>query len=238
MVSLVAVGCSDAARSNWAEGESGRVVRIQDGDTLALETGQSVRLVSIEAPAPGYRGREDAPFSEEAKRIMEALALGRQARLYYPGLTRDRYDRALAQVFVTTETGKEIWLNEALVLEGAAWVRLYADTARGSDELWTAESKARSEPAGLWAGSSPETDLAAAGQSDGLFVILTVELDGAEPVGNECEHSVRSSDIVVRYRISGLACSDRTDAPVEIRGWARGGSVDIGTALNIRPISQ
>ena len=231
-------GCSDPPRSDWAEGESGRVVRIQDGDTLALETGQSVRLVSIEAPAPGYRGREDAPFSEEATRIMEALALGRQAKLYYPGLTRDRYDRALAQVDVTTETGADLWLNEALVRQGGAWVRLYADTAGGSEALWDAEREARNSASGLWSGASPETDLLSAESADGVFVILTLELQHAEPAENRCEHSVRSSDFLVRYQISGISCSSFVEEPVEVRGWARGGSVDIGTALNIRPATE
>jgi len=32
-------------------GEHGRVVRVIDGDALVLDTGQSVRLVGIEAPA-------------------------------------------------------------------------------------------------------------------------------------------------------------------------------------------
>jgi endonuclease YncB( thermonuclease family) len=39
--------------------EHGRVVRVIDGDALVLDTGQSVRLVGIEAPAgplPGPRG--------------------------------------------------------------------------------------------------------------------------------------------------------------------------------------
>ncbi|MBI1253587.1 MAG: hypothetical protein GC196_04490 [Hyphomonas sp.] len=43
-----------------AVGERGRVVRVVDGDALALDTGQSVRLVGVEAPphrtATGRRG--------------------------------------------------------------------------------------------------------------------------------------------------------------------------------------
>ena len=40
-------------------GEQGRVVRILDGDTLALNTGLVVKLASLEAPSFGRGDRED-----------------------------------------------------------------------------------------------------------------------------------------------------------------------------------
>ena len=42
-------------------GEHGRVVRVIDGDALVLDTGQSVRLVGIEAPARPWQEREGEP---------------------------------------------------------------------------------------------------------------------------------------------------------------------------------
>ena len=55
-------------------GEHGRVVRIIDGDALVLDTGQSVRLASIEAPARPYKERAGEPFQEEARRMLEDMA--------------------------------------------------------------------------------------------------------------------------------------------------------------------
>ena len=63
-----------------------------------LDTGQSVRLASIEAPARPYKERAGEPFQEEARRMLEDMALGREVQLFYGGLTRDRHDRALAQI--------------------------------------------------------------------------------------------------------------------------------------------
>ena len=77
-------------------GEQGRVVKIIDGDALILESGQSVRLVSILAPVLSPRDRPPERYAGESARTLEDLALGRRVQLYYPGLTRDRYDRALA----------------------------------------------------------------------------------------------------------------------------------------------
>jgi len=66
-------------------GERGRVVRVLDGDALVLDTGQSVRLVGIEAPAAPYRDREGEAGYETAKRLLEDMVLGREVELRYAG---------------------------------------------------------------------------------------------------------------------------------------------------------
>ena len=115
-------------------GETGRVVRIADGDTLYLHTGQSVRLVSIESPSLGYRDREPALFAELSKRMLEDLAQGREIQLYYPGLTRDRYQRALAHAVTIDGKGAPVWLNRAMLEAGGglgAVIRRYRCRGRG-----------------------------------------------------------------------------------------------------------
>ena len=114
---------------NMQPGETGRVTRIVDGDALVLDTGQNVRLVSIEAPAMYPEGGVPAPHAGESARRLEDMALGRRVQLYYPGLTRDRYDRALAHVVTIDGAGPKLWLNKEMIDAGAAWVRLYPSTA-------------------------------------------------------------------------------------------------------------
>ena len=131
-------------------GERGRVVRIIDGDALVLNTGQSVRLVGIEAPALRRRGGDPDPYAAEAARILENIAMGREVQLSYPGLTRDRYDRALAHVMTDDAAGPEFWVNMELIRRGAARVRLYPDTAARGADLLEAEQVARYQKTGLW----------------------------------------------------------------------------------------
>ena len=131
-------------------GERGRVVRVLDGDALVLDTGQSVRLVGIEAPARPYKDRAGEPFQEESRRMLEDMALGREVQLYYAGLTRDRYDRALAQVRTTDALGPDYWLNAELLRRGGARVRVYPDTAGGSETFPALEAGAREAGLGLW----------------------------------------------------------------------------------------
>jgi endonuclease YncB( thermonuclease family) len=47
----LAAACSQ--QGDLSAGEQGRVARVLDGDSLALDTGLRVRLVEVEAPAPG-----------------------------------------------------------------------------------------------------------------------------------------------------------------------------------------
>ena len=121
---ILSSACSQASPfPDMQPGETGRVVNVIDGDMLVLDTGQGVRLVSIESPALYPRDRDADPFAAEGARILEDLTLGRRVQLYYPGITRDRYDRALAHVVTIDGAGPETWLNAAMLERGAAWVR-------------------------------------------------------------------------------------------------------------------
>jgi endonuclease YncB( thermonuclease family) len=145
---LLALGCS--AEADLVGGEQGRIARISDGDVLGLDTGLRVRLAEIEAPAPGYDGREDEPFAREARAMLEAAALGREARLWYGGLSRDGYGRALAHVIARDETGADVWLNGLMIRQGAARVRTWPDNARRAARLLAFEEEARAAKRGLW----------------------------------------------------------------------------------------
>lgn len=123
----LAAGC--AGESDLAEGEAGRIARVLDADSLALDTGLRVRLAEVEVPAAGYGDRAGEPGWEAAQGVLERAALGRQARLWYGGLSRDRYERAIANVIARDEVGADVWLNGLAVRQGAARVRTYPDNA-------------------------------------------------------------------------------------------------------------
>ncbi len=125
-------------------------MRVLDGDALVLDTGQSVRLVGIEAPTAPYRDREGDAGYETAKRLLEDMVLGREVELRYGGLTRDRYDRALAYVVTTDALGPRLWLNAEMVRIGGARVRVDPDTAAAHGPLLELKMKARKETRGLW----------------------------------------------------------------------------------------
>src|SRR6185436_9883371 len=143
------LGCS--GQGDPVGGEQGRVARILDGDWLGLDTGLRVRLVEVEAPAPGYNDRADEPFAEDARGMLNSASLGRAARLWYGGLSRDSYQRALAHVIASDETGADVWLNGMMARQGGARVRTFPDNSRRARRLLALEDEARKARRGLWA---------------------------------------------------------------------------------------
>ncbi|MEQ1784498.1 MAG: thermonuclease family protein [Hyphomonadaceae bacterium] len=142
----LSAACSQ--EGDLAEGDGGRVARVLDGDSLALDTGLRAE---VESPAAGYGDRADDPGAAAARSIVERAAVGRQARLWYGGLSRDRYQRAIAHVIARDEAGADIWLNGLAVRQGAARVRTFPDNAKRARRLRALESEARAGKRGLWA---------------------------------------------------------------------------------------
>ncbi|WDR01422.1 thermonuclease family protein [Devosia algicola] len=145
--SVVDAGACDDLRP----GPVGKVVQVTDGDTIVLDSGIVVRMIGTQAPKLplGRAGFETWPKAQDAKEALEKLALDHQVRLKYGGEQVDRYDRALAQVFVVTEGG-EIWAQEAMVEQGMARVYSFADNRKCLDQLYAAEGRARTARLGIW----------------------------------------------------------------------------------------
>lgn len=224
------------------EGETGRVVRVIDGDALVLDTGLSVRLAGVEAPAPERRDRPGEPFSVEASRMLEDLALGRRVTLFYPGLTRDRYDRALAYAVTADNLGPQIWLNEEMVRRGGARVRVYPDTAAQAERLLDAEQLARIETVGLWGDAQYRIlPASAVARDDRGFRIVragglrrTIADDGAR---YSCALVTDDSAFFIDV---GPAAAEICAAPPQqalVRGYVRGGRMELTHGLNMEPLS-
>ena len=216
-------------------GEARRVVRVIDGDALALNTGQSVRLIGIEAPALRPRGREPDTYAVEAQRALEDMALGREVRLYYSGMTRDRYDRALAHVVTTDGAGPELWLNMELVRSGAAWVRFYPDTASNEAAFLDAEAQGRAEKKGLWGKAAYRIRDAARLPADTRgFVLITAVLGAVSaPTGKyadnqTCQRALDGAELVLEIRKDASEICDLPDGTkLRLRGWVSSSRMDL-----------
>lgn len=77
------------------------VQRVVDGDTLRLSDGRSVRMIGLNTPELGKKGRSDEPFAVAARKRLEALIAASDGRV---GLLsgkegKDHYGRTLAHVY-------------------------------------------------------------------------------------------------------------------------------------------
>jgi endonuclease YncB( thermonuclease family) len=237
-LSLAACSAAKDPLDELAVGERGRVVRVLDGDALVLDTGQSVRLVGIEAPAAPYRDRAGEAGFEEAKRLLEDMVLGREVELRYGGLTRDRYDRALAHVVTTDALGPRLWLNAEMVRKGGARVRVYPDTATANAPLLALEASAREDGRGLWDdGVWPIHDAARLPADAERFQI--VEGVAGAMVGSEarfgvCDVALQGSPLVLEFgKSSAELCQLPEGTRLRARGFLRDGRLEVSHPLNL-----
>lgn len=124
------------------------VIRVIDGDTFVLGSGEKVRLIGVDAP------EKNECFAEEASARLSQLILQQTVRLESDVSNRDRYDRLLRYVYVATDQSSEdtlVSVNTQLVLDGVAVAKAYPPDTQIQDELESAEVSAREEKKGLWA---------------------------------------------------------------------------------------
>jgi len=131
----------------------GIVAEVTDGDTVVLDSGLVVRLIGTQAPKLplGREGFPTWPLAPEAKSALEALVLNRTVQLGYGGEEIDRYERALAHLFLTDVADDPVWAQLHMVRAGLARVYSFPDNRQCLDQLFAGEAQARVERLGIWA---------------------------------------------------------------------------------------
>ena len=235
--------CGSGPLEGLEAGERGRVVRIIDGDSVVLHTGLRVRLVGIEAPRPGYEERPAAPHAEKSRRLLEDMALGREVRVHYAGMTRDRYDRALGHLVTIDRLGPQIWLNRAMLVRGGARMRIYPDTARASGILAAAEAEARRAERGLWARAAdrPRAADTIDAQTRG-FLLVTGVLGARRPAEDDetaCARQLMASAVIVEVAwTAAAACDLEMGQRVLVRGYVRALRLDLVHMANLEVMAR
>jgi endonuclease YncB( thermonuclease family) len=124
------------------------VQHVIDGDTFVLDDERHVRMLGIDAPEAGFRGKLPEPFAVEATNWLRTQIEGREVELRIDYPKTDRYGRTLAWVFEPDGT----LVNQQMLLAGR--VKLLAAFGLPVDlepALRQAESEARIRKIGLWA---------------------------------------------------------------------------------------
>lgn len=138
------VGRPDEKVKDSENGFEGRVVSVQDGDTLeVLRQGRAVRIRLHGVDCPEKR----QAFGAAAKKMTSSLAFAQTVRVI--PRDQDRYGRLVAEVMLPD--GRS--LNKELVRAGLAWwYKRYAPDDKGLAAL---EHQAQAEKAGLWGEVEP-----------------------------------------------------------------------------------
>lgn len=151
---LVAIGlaglgvaaCSDGSECGPAEGV---VERIIDGDTIALQSGVTIRYLMVNTPET-TGGKNDC-FGAQAVAFNRDLVEGKTVELRYDVECEDRFGRTLAYVSVA---GQEV--NKLLLERGYACLLHIAPNGDDRlDEFKAIEAEAKAANRGLWGTCDP-----------------------------------------------------------------------------------
>ena len=214
----------------------GVVTQVTDGDTVVLDSGLVVRMIGTQAPKLplGREGFATWPLAPEAKAALEAIALGRSVTLGYGGEEVDRYERALAQVFVESGAAEPVWAQAQMVRNGLARVYSFPDNRQCLAQLYAAEAQARVERLGIWA--NPYYSVRAADRPDELLQragqyelvegrVLLADRSGSRVYLNFGRHWKEDFTVVIEaaalklFSGAGLDPLTLDGALVRVRGW-------------------
>jgi len=129
-------------------GDSYRVSRVLDGDTIEVRKGSitlKIRLVGIDAPETSRKKHMPGqPYSQQSTQLLNKLVLSKTVDVKTYAM--DRYGRALSEVFVDGNN-----VNLEMVKAGLAEV-YRGSPAKGQDvgPYWNAEEDARKSGKGMW----------------------------------------------------------------------------------------
>lgn len=137
---LLITACDDLPSGGNISGDTARVVRVIDGDTIDVTIGGTeyrVRYVGANTP------ERDEPCYRDAVDANKALVEGKTVTLVRDTSDTDRYDRLLRYVYVG-----DLLVNAELIRTGYAEAVLYAPDRQFYDEFIRLEREARQRNVG------------------------------------------------------------------------------------------
>ncbi len=134
------------ASSTLPDGSVVLVVRVVDGDTIELETGEKVRYIGVNTPETVSPKKPVECFGKEASNKNKELVTGQKVQLVKDVSESDRYGRLLRYVYLPDGT----FVNLKLVQEGFAYADTFPPDVKYSKLFVTAQKQAQMQKAGLW----------------------------------------------------------------------------------------
>lgn len=135
-------------------GASIKVIKVIDGDTIQLESGDKVRYIGIDTPETVDPRRGVGCFGREASDKNKELVLGKQVVLEKDISETDKYGRLLRYVYlenVSTTSGTSLlFVNDYLVKSGYAKASTYPPDVKHQKLFSDSEAYARENKLGLW----------------------------------------------------------------------------------------
>jgi len=137
-------------RDSAGGGESARVTRVVDGDTIHVRLAgrdETVRYIGMDTPESVKPNTPVQCFAKKASAANTAMVAGRDVRLTYDAERRDRYGRLLAYVYRARDG---VLINAELVRDGYAQTLTIRPNVRFAQRLAGLQNEAQKAGRGLW----------------------------------------------------------------------------------------
>jgi micrococcal nuclease len=121
---------------------------VVDGDTIHVESGETVRYIGVDTPETVKPGSPVECFGKAASAANHRLVDGEEVRLVEDAEARDRYGRTLAYVYRVRDG---LFVNAELVRGGFATPLTIPPNVAHADEFVRLARQARRNRRGLWA---------------------------------------------------------------------------------------
>jgi endonuclease YncB( thermonuclease family) len=218
------------------------VQRVVDGDTLRLVDGRSVRMIGLNTPEMGKKGRSDEPFAVTARKRLEALVAASDGRIgLLPGKeSQDHYGRTLAHVFGADGAN----LEAQMLAEGLGFLVAVPPNVDFVACQQTAERTARQAGLGVWR-QSPV--LKADQVSASGFALISGRVSKVQRNRGGVWVELQDSVVLrvapnVLGRFDPAALQELQGRQIEARGWvldrSRRGGLKTGQARWLLPLTD
>ncbi|OPY73528.1 MAG: Thermonuclease precursor [Syntrophorhabdus sp. PtaU1.Bin058] len=129
------------------------VKKVIDGDTIQLDTGETVKYLGIEAPQLNTKDGSTEFYAKEALKYNKRLVFLKKVRLEFDHDKKDPQGRLLAYVYV-----KNLFVNAELVKLGYARASVRPPNIKHQKMLTDLERKAAEGEKGLWQEKKKDTE--------------------------------------------------------------------------------
>jgi len=128
------------------------VVKVIDGDTIEIETGERVRFIGVDTPETVHPKKSIQCYGREASNKMKSLLSNKWIYLEKDVSETDRYGRLLRYIYLPNLNNptEAIFIDEYLIENGYGKVITYPPDVKYHDKLLVAQKNAQAENRGLW----------------------------------------------------------------------------------------
>lgn len=186
-----------------------KVVNVVDGDTIKIETGETVRYIGIDTPETVHPDKPVQCYGKEASDKNTALVERKVVELEKDISEKDKYGRLLRYIWLN-----DVLINEVLVREGYAQSSTYPPDVKYQNRFVEAQRFAREEQKGLWGSTCTITSTP---KPTSKPTQSTIQGDVTQPDGGDGTYvcncsktcSQMSSCTEAQYQLNVCGCSKR-----------------------------